>query len=287
MTTQGKLIIIGGAEDKGTLSEATFIQKNNLNFFSLGILKKILVEIDNDNPVIEVITTASIIPEEVGEMYITTFAQIGATNVRYLDIRSREDVNNPEYVERVTKADAVLFSGGNQLRLSSILGGTQVHDIILKRYREEEGFVVAGTSAGAAACSNTMIYEGSSSEALLKGSVKITTGLGFINDVIIDSHFVKRGRFGRLFAAIASNPGVLGIGLGEDTGLLITDGKNMEAVGSGLVVFVDGRHIVSTNVYEIPDGSPISVENLIVHVLAKGNGFDLTTRKMQVQANHA
>src|SRR3990170_7134775 len=200
MSPQGKLIIIGGAEDKGTFSEPTFIQKNNLNFFSLGILKKILVEINNNNPSIEVITTASIIPEEVGEMYISAFSQIGATNVKYLDIRSREDVNNPEFIARVTKADAVLFSGGNQLRLSSILGGTQVHDIILKRYREEEGFVIAGTSAGAAACSNTMIYEGSSSEALLKGSVKITTGLGFINDVIIDSHFVKRGRFGRLFA---------------------------------------------------------------------------------------
>ncbi|HPD53298.1 MAG TPA: cyanophycinase, partial [Bacteroidia bacterium] len=100
----------------------------------------------------------------------------------------------------------------------------------------EDGFVIAGTSAGAMAMSNTMIYQGSSSEALLKGEVKITTGLAFMRDVIIDSHFVKRGRFGRLTQAVAANPSCIGIGLGEDTGVLVTEGRYMEAIGSGLVI---------------------------------------------------
>jgi cyanophycinase len=142
-----------------------------------------------------------------------------------------------------------------------------------------EDFVIAGTSAGAMAMSNTMIYQGSSSEALIKGEVKITTGLAFIGDVIIDSHFVKRGRFGRLAQAVAANPSCIGIGLGEDTGVIVTGGSKLEAIGSGLVIIIDGHDIKHSNIADIKEGSPISIEHLIMHVLAKGNHYDLKKRK--------
>jgi cyanophycinase len=174
-----------------------------------------------------------------------------------------------------------MFTGGDQLRLTSIFGGTQFHHLLLERYMNED-FVISGTSAGAAASSNNMIYQGSSSEALLKGEVKITGGLGFINNVIIDTHFVQRGRIGRLLYACASNPINIGIGLGEDTGLLITDGHLMEGIGSGLVILVDGTHMRDTNITEVQIGEPISIENLTVHVVAFGDKFDLKTRKMSI-----
>jgi cyanophycinase len=128
------------------------------------------------------------------------------------------------------------------------------------------------------AMSNTMIYEGNAARAHLKGEVKITTGLGFMDDVIFDSHFEKRGRFGRLVQAIASNPQCLGIGLGEDTGMLITEGNKMEAIGSGLVIIIDGFDIRHNNIADIPEGNPISVENLKVHFCEKGNGYLLHER---------
>jgi cyanophycinase len=134
------------------------------------------------------------------------------------------------------------------------------------------------------AMSNTMIYQGSSSEALFKGEVKITTGLAFIKNVIIDSHFVTRGRFGRLAQAVAANPSCTGIGLGEDTGALIREGRFMEAVGSGLIIVIDGHNIRHSNIADLKEGSPISIENLIVHVLAKGNCYDLKERKFYAEA---
>ncbi len=275
---KGKLLAIGGAEDKGTDLETGQIQRNNLNFFELGILRRIVEETGGPTTRIEVITTASMIPHEVGDNYLNAFGKIGCTDIGVMNIRNRGDVSNEEYLERIRHCDAVMFSGGNQLRLTSIFGGTEFLEILLKRYWEESDFLVAGTSAGAMAMSNTMIYEGNATRAHLKGEVKITTGLGFIDDVIIDSHFEKRGRFGRLAQAIAANPSCIGIGLGEDTGMLITDGNKMEAIGSGLVMILDGRDIRHSNIADIPDGNPISIENLKVHFCEKGNGYMLKER---------
>ena len=270
---KGKLLAIGGAEDKGTDLETGEIQRNNLNFFELGILRRIVEETGGPTTRIEVITTASMIPIEVGDNYLNAFGKIGCTDIGVMNIRNRADATNTEYIERIRKCDAVMFSGGNQLRLTSIFGGTEFLEILLKRYWEESSFLVAGTSAGAMAMSNTMIYEGNATRAHLKGEVKITTGLGFIDDVIIDSHFEKRGRFGRLAQAIAANPSCIGIGLGEDTGMLITEGNKMEAIGSGLVMIIDGHDIRHSNIADIPDGNPISIENLKVHFCEKGNGY--------------
>lgn len=280
---KGKLIAIGGAEDKGTNLETGEFHRNNLNFFELGILRRVVQEAGGPSARIEVITTASMIPYEVGENYLNAFGKIGCTNIGLLHIRTRQDAMNDEYIERIRHCDAVMFSGGNQLRLSATDGGTEFLTILKKRY-QEENFVIAGTSAGAMAMSNTMIYEGNATRAHLKGEVKITTGLGFLNTVIIDSHFEKRGRFGRLAQAVATNPSCIGIGLGEDTGMLITEGNRMEAIGSGLVMILDGHDILHSNIADIPDGNPISLENLKVHFCEKGNGYLIKERKYLPEA---
>lgn len=281
---KGKLIAIGGAEDKGTQLEDGEYRRNNLNFFELGILRRVVEEAGGINARIEVITTASTIPYEVGENYLNAFGKIGCTNIGLLHIRNRADTQIAEYLERIRVCDAVMFSGGNQLRLSVTDGGTEFLNILKKRYQEDAGFVIAGTSAGAMAMSNTMIYEGNATRAHLKGEVKITTGLGFMNNVIIDSHFEKRGRFGRLAQAVAANPGCIGIGLGEDTGMLVTEGNRMEAIGSGLVVIVDGHEIGHSNIADIPDGNPISIENMKVHFCEKGNGYLINERQYLPEA---
>lgn len=278
----GKLIAIGGAEHKGIETDVD-LHRSNLNFFELGILRRIVEEAGGRGARIEVITTASTIPHEVGNNYLDAFGRIGCTNIGLMHIRSRQDTMVSEYMERIASCDAVMFSGGNQLRLSVTDGGTDFLALIKKRY-QEENFVIAGTSAGAMAMSQTMIYEGNATRAHLKGEVKMTTGLGFISSVIIDSHFEKRGRFGRLAQAVATNPSCIGIGLGEDTGMLITGGDRMEAIGSGLVIIIDGHEILHNNIADIPDGNPISIENLKVHFCEKGNGYLLRERRFLMEA---
>lgn len=283
---KGKLIAIGGAEDKGTDLEKGEIHRNNLNFFELGILRRIVEEAGGTLSRIEVITTASTIPYEVGDNYLDAFGKIGCTDVGVMHIRNRADTNNKEYMERIACCDVVMFSGGNQLRLSTTFGGTALFQKIMDRYMNEEDFVIAGTSAGAMAMSNTMIYEGNAARAHLKSEVKITTGLGFMDDVIFDSHFEKRGRFVRLAQAVASNPACIGIGLGEDTGMLITGGNKMEAIGSGLVMIIDGHEILHSNIADIPDGNPISIENLKVHFCEHGNGYLVKERRFLMEAGN-
>ena len=275
---KGILISIGGNVDKGTADESDFEKSNKFSFFEDGILYRILSEMKGVNSHIEVITTASEIPEEVGQNYVDAFNRLGCSNVGVIHVKNREDAQQSEYLERIRKADGVMMTGGNQMRLTMIYGGTEFLEILHDRYMNE-AFVIAGTSAGAMAMSNTMIYEGASHEALLKGKVKITTGLAFIKDVIIDSHFVKRGRFGRLAQVVCSNPACIGIGLGEDTGVLVRNGNELETIGSGLVLIFDGHQIKYSNIADIEDGMPVSIEHLVVHVLAKGNQYFLKERK--------
>ena len=283
MRPVGKLMIIGGAVNKGSFAETDYDQnvEKNLNFFERGILRKIINESRlKEDSVIEIITTASQIPQIVGPEYKKAFEFLGSKTVNILDIQNREQANSDAIVARANAADVVMFTGGDQLRLTSILGGTRFHDAILLKYQEQD-FIYAGTSAGAAAASENMIYQGSSSEALLKGEIKTTQGLGFIENVIVDTHFVQRGRIGRLFQAVVNNPRTLGIGLGEDTGLYI-DGDIMTAIGSGLVILVDGRFIKDTNLTNIQLGQPISIDNLIVHVLSQNDVYDLKTKDLTI-----
>ena len=283
MEAVGKLMIIGGAVNKGSFSETDYDQniERNLNFFERGILRKIINESRlKEDSVIEIITTASQIPQIVGPEYKKAFEFLGAKNVNILDIQNRVEANSDAITARATAADVVMFTGGDQLRLTSILGGSRFHDIILMKYLKED-FIYAGTSAGAAASSENMIYQGSSGEALLKGEIKTTQGLGFIENVIVDTHFVQRGRIGRLFQAVVNNPRTLGIGLGEDTGLFIYK-DIMTAIGSGLVILVAGRFIKDTNLTNIELGQPISIDNLVVHVLSQNDYFDLKTKDLTI-----
>jgi cyanophycinase len=281
MAPKGKLIIIGGAINTGSFAETQFGLPQNMNFFERGILKRITTEsVKGNESRFEIMTTASLIPEKVGEEYIKAFAQLDVHDVGVLNIGSREEANKAEYAERIKLADVIVFTGGDQLRLSSIFGGTEIHRVLLDKYQNTE-FVIAGTSAGAAASSKNMIYQGSSKDALLKGEVKITGGLGFIDGVIVDTHFVQRGRIGRLLYAAASNPGILGIGLGEDTGLYIYQ-NTMEAIGSGMVILVDGRHMADTNLTDVEMGQPVSIKNMIVHVMCDGDTYDLTNHQLVI-----
>jgi len=282
---KGKLVIIGGAVDMGTNlgTQEDIIKPNYLKFFEQGILKRIITEsAKKADSVVEVITTASQIPELVGIEYIESFKQLNVNNVGVLDIRNRDDAKNEAYIDRIRKADVVMFSGGDQLRLSSIFGGTEFLNILKTRY-QNENFVIAGTSAGAAAASTNMIYRGQSNKALIKGEVQMTAGLGFIDSVIIDTHFVQRGRIGRLLYAVASNPGMLGIGLGEDAGLLITEGTLMEAIGSGLTILVNGRKMAETNIYDVEMGEPVSIKNMRVSVMSIFDKYDLTQNQLNIK----
>lgn len=283
---KGKLVIIGGAVDMGTNigTEENINQPNYLKFFEYGILRRIINESEaKQNAVVEIVTTASQIPELVGKEYIKSFGQLGVHQVGIIDIRNRQQANQEDIVRRLQKADIVMFSGGDQLRLTSILGGTQFLFTLKNRYLNDANFILAGTSAGAAAASINMIYKGQSKEALIKGEVQITGGLGFIENVIIDTHFIQRGRFTRLFYAVASNPGMLGIGLGEDAGLLITGNQQMEAIGSGLTILVDGREMAHTNIYDVEIGTPVSIENIKVHVMGLGDLYDLELHKLSIK----
>lgn len=276
----GHLVAVGGAEDKGTDLEKGILQRNRLNFIEIGILKNIISLISGKEPCVEVITTASSIPDEVAQNYKEAFEKLGCINVGHLRIRNREDVVRDENIERLNACNCIMFSGGNQLRLSSIFGGTRFLDVLRQRYHDED-FLIAGTSAGAMAMSNTMIYEGNAALANLKGEVKITTGLGLLQNVIIDTHFDKRGRFNRLAQGVAAHPGVIGIGLGEDTGVIVSEGRVLKAIGSGSVVIIDGKNIEYNNIADIDFGKPISVENIIVHLMSHGDNYNLETRKFE------
>jgi cyanophycinase len=262
MAPKGKLIAIGGGEDK---------ERNR------DVLRRVLEETGRRDPVIEIITTATSLPDEVGDDYINAFRSLGVRDYGTIHIDEKDQANDSKFLERIQKADGVMFSGGDQLKLGTILGGTEFHKLLKERY-ENDNFVIAGTSAGAAAMSHTMIVRGSSEDALIKGELKLTTGLGFIEDVIIDTHFTQRGRFGRLIQAVSTLPSAMGLGLGEDTGAVITGGNNIEIVGSGLVVIVDGSHIRQTTVTEIRDGEPLTVEGVVMHILCKGDKFSLQER---------
>ncbi len=279
MTPKGKLIAIGGNENKGQEPEAGHHTKIfNHAFIEDGILRRVVDEMGGSDARIAVITSASSIPVEVGENYVAAFGRLGATNLDVMHIRDRSDVK-PEMIKRLAKADGVMMSGGNQLRLTTIFGGTAFLELMKRRYQEEKGFVIAGTSAGAMCMSSTMIYQGHSSSGLIKGGVKMTTGAGLIQDVIIDSHFVERGRFSRLTQAVAGNPNAIGIGLGEDTGVVITDANNLETIGSGQVMIFDGHEISYSDFADVEEGQPFSVEGMRVHIISKGHSYSVNMRQ--------
>ncbi|MDQ1354742.1 MAG: Cyanophycinase [Acidobacteriota bacterium] len=265
---KGVVVAVGGNEDKE---------------HDLLVLRRMVALIKNSPILIEVITTASEIPEETSKMYQRAFDRLDNTTVQFMHIHTRKQAEDERYIQRLKKCHIVFFTGGDQLRITSTLGGTVFLNTIINKYFTED-CIVAGTSAGATAMGQTMIYDGESSEALVKGSVEVTAGLGLIQNVVIDSHFITRGRFSRLMEIITTNPGHIGIGLGEDTGIIIRDGYLIEAIGNGLVVIFNGKHIRYSNISSIKSGEAIAVENMHVHTLVNGYGYDLLSDQFLMPA---
>ena len=276
MIPKGRLLIIGGAEDK--VDNLPDISEKSSEFIRYEILNEVLPS--STKKCIEIITTGSSIQGEVKDLYEKAFREIGFDNINFIPIKERSEAHNEDYLDRAKDAGAIFFTGGDQFRLSTILGGTPIVDIIKRRYRKEEGFIVAGTSAGAMIMSSVMISQGGLDEALIYRNLFTCSGIGFLPNCIIDTHFIKRGRFGRLAHAIIMNPEQLGIGLGEDTALIINNGKDAECRGSGMVIIIDGRHIGQTNITTVKEGEAVFVENLKVHILVKGCRFSLDTREL-------
>jgi cyanophycinase len=260
--TGGKLVAIGGAEDKTTQAD---------------ILKRVLSFSRAPAPVVGVITTASSIPDDVFADYHRVFRRLGASEVLDIRIRERTDAAAPSFVEMLARSDVIFISGGDQMRLTSIFGGSPALDTI--RTRHAEGAVIAGTSAGAACQSTTMVYGGDATDALRKGVVKMSAGFGLIEGVIIDTHFLERGRFSRLMEVGATNPEYLGVGLGEDAAVLFEDGK-LYAFGPGHVILVDSSRMTGSNVFDLSDGDAMSVHNVTMHALIDGNAYSLTDRRI-------
>jgi len=275
---KGTLIPIGGNEDKGIHTD----EKYTLEFVEAGILAHVVKETGGVQSKIVIIPTASGIPEEVGENYLHAFRKLGCMDLTVLDIREREDSDKDESIALVSQANCIMFSGGDQSRISDRIGGTKLHDIIKQRYVNDEGFVVAGTSAGAMAMAEEMISGGSATESFFKGTVRMREGLGLIPELIFDTHFIQRGRFGRQSEAVAKFPDRVGIGLAEDTGLIIKNGNDCTVIGSGMVIVFDGSTLTHNNEDQLLEGTPMTMTNLTVHVLSNSDKYDIRKKKVTV-----
>jgi cyanophycinase len=275
---KGILIPIGGNEDKG-------IEKNEmytLEFIKEGILSYVVEEAGGKNAKMVIIPTASSIPDEVMDNYNTAFTKLGCTNIHMLDIREREDSETPHAIELIKTAKCVMMSGGDQSKITDKIGNTEIHRILLDRYQNEEGFVIAGTSAGAMVMSKEMISGGSATEALMKGAVNMYKGLGLIPELIIDTHFVKRGRFGRQTEAVAMFPKLIGIGLSEDTAMIIRNGEDCTVIGSGMVIIFDGSQITQNNHHILKSDTPLTITDLKIHILSNGDQYNFKTKGIRV-----
>lgn len=274
---KGTLIPIGGNEDKGIEDDEMY----TLDFIDEGILYHVVREAGGIDANIVVIPTASSIPVEVGENYLTAFATLGCKNVEVLDIRSKEASETERAISLITNANCVMFSGGNQSKITDKIGGTTIHNILVDRYTNEAGFVIAGTSAGAMVMADEMIAGGSATESFIKGAVHMYKGLGLVASLIIDTHFIKRGRFGRVSEAVAQFPDLIGIGLAEDTGMIIKNNK-CRVIGSGMVIIFDGRRLTHNKHSILKEGTPMSLTGMRTHILSNGDRFHIDKKKVKV-----
>ncbi|MCD6007785.1 cyanophycinase [Halomonas sp. IOP_31] len=262
LATRGPLIAIGGAEDRTS---------------DLAVLNQVFSRAPAGNAEVAVIATASSIPGQILPIYQAAFERLGASQVHTLAMEGRRQAADGEIVRLIERSGVIFFTGGDQLRLTHVMGGSPALKTIRARLRA--GAVVAGTSAGAAALPSTMIYNSTAEDALRKGAVNMTSGLGLVEGLIIDSHFLKRGRFTRLMEVGAANPQQLGVGLSEDAGVVIHPHGVLEAIGPGHVIIIDSRDLASSNIAELEMGAPVAIENMILHALISGNGFDVEARR--------
>jgi cyanophycinase len=255
----GTLIVIGGHEDKDG-------ERN--------VLKEIAERLNGGKLVIA--TVASHEPEGYFDSYQTAFAALGVGNLVELYVRQRDETLSADTQRILEGAAGIFFTGGDQLRISSQIGDTPVEQAVRQLYAR--GGVIAGTSAGASVMSETMLVRGSSAESHRIGDLHMAPGLGLIRDVIIDQHFAQRGRIGRLLGAVAQNPRVLGIGIDEDTAIIIEDCR-FEVVGCGAVYIVDGTQVSHSNIAEADREAALSMFGVRLHVLANRDRYSLATRQ--------
>ena len=273
MTTKplflGRLIAIGGNEDRTD---------------DLVVLKRVVQEIGKEEYKVAVITTASEEPEQRGKEYHTVFTNLGALKVEILNIKKRSQANNRDFVKILQDIDLIFLSGGDQLRLTTVLGGSKILQAIYDQLTE--GALIVGTSAGAAIFSDTMIYQGRSEEGLLKGRVLTTSGFGFVENIVFDTHFMARGRIGRLVQIVTTNPTCIGVGIGENSGIVLNGDGTSEVIGTGQVIIVDGSDITHSNIMDIDTGESIAVENVRIHSVVSGYGYDFKKRRFLVGEYH-
>jgi cyanophycinase len=258
----GFLMPIGGAEDK--VSQRLIL--NRFVQLSGGSLARIVV-----------IPTASVTPTELGIRYCEIFNQLGACATYCLDIKERREANDLTFVSALHSATGIFMTGGDQVKLLSLVGGTLAADLIHQRYKH--GATIAGTSAGASAMSRVMIAFGRSGGTPSQRMVQLAPGLGLTEDVIIDQHFRQRDRLGRLTTAVTFNPAMLGIGIDEDTSLVISADHSAEVIGSGGLTIVDGSELEYSDIHTAKRHSPITVVGMKVHILTHGHRYNLVTRK--------
>ncbi len=259
---EGNLLIIGGAEDK----TGDCLILNEFVKLAKGREGKVII-----------MPTATEEPDKVGEQYVDLFKSLGVENVEVLKIDSRKDGFSERAQRSIEESTGIFFTGGDQLRITSILGGTPVDHSLQKAYKD--GVVIAGTSAGAAAMSSTMIIGGNGESTPQMGILNMAPGMGLVNEVVIDQHFAQRGRLGRLMAAVAQNPYILGIGIDEDTSVLIDNTAKLKVIGSQTVTIVDGRDSSFTNVSELKPNQPLAITDVVVNILPHGYSYDLKERK--------
>lgn len=259
----GHLLIIGGAEDK---------------YNERRILRKFLQLAGGEKTAeILIVPVASDFPEFAADVYVQAFRNLGVANPRVLRATSRQDVFQADADELLEGITGVFITGGDQMRLVSIIGGTKFAQK-LRKMIAETNVVVAGTSAGAAGMSTSMIVRGESTPHPHKNSVRLSPGLGFLKNIIIDQHFTERGRISRLITAVSYNPYNLGIGIDENTAIILDNEGVMEVFGEGTVTIVDGAGITYNEIAEVSDFQPFSVCGLQLHVLSDGLNYDYFAR---------
>ena len=258
--TSGQLVIIGGAEDKEG---------------DCKILREFVRRAGGVSARIVVMTVATELPREVGENYIRVFERLGVEDVRIVDTVEREDASSATYLEAIEKATGVFFTGGNQARITSILKDTEIDRLLHKRL--SEGIVIGGTSAGAAMMPDVMIVEGDSETNPRLEIVEMEPGMAFLPGVVIDQHFLQRGRIGRLLSAVSQQPVVLGFGIDENTAIVVNNNQ-FEVIGEGVVTVVDVSEITHTNLGQILKDEDLAICGAKLHILPHGYRFDLKKR---------
>src|SRR5215212_11434468 len=258
---RGKLFVIGGKVDREG---------------GRRILGEFVRQAGGAGARVVVMTVATDEPRASGEEYREAFVALGAGDVRVVDVSRRKDAFDPEALGAIERATAVFFTGGDQLHVTSLIGGTPMQDVLYRRHGD--GLLLGGTSAGAAMMSNSMIIRGDSNRNPRLGAIGIAPGMDFVPNSIIETHFTQRGRLGRLLTAVAHYPQDLGLGVDEDTAMIVADSQ-FEVIGENSVTVVDGGGITYTTLPDLEENESLSLHGVRIHVLAAGQRFDLSKRE--------